>query len=47
MQLRVFDAAWALAPRVGVVLAGWGLVMGGEMSLARWQPTVIEALRVR
>ena len=26
------------------MLAGWGLVMAGEMSLARWQPTVIEAL---
>ena len=46
-QLRLLDAARALLPRVGVVLAGWGLVMGGEMSLARWQPTVQEALRVR
>ena len=46
-QLRLFDAALAVPPRYWVVLAGWGLVMAGEMSLARWQPTVIEALRVR
>ena len=46
-QLRLFDAAPAVPPRVGLVLAGWGLVMAGEMSLARWQPMVVEALRVR
>jgi len=43
-QLRLFDAAPAVPSRYWVMLAGWGLVMAGEMSLARWQPTVIEAL---
>ena len=46
-QLRLFDTAPSVPPRYWVVLAGWGLVMAGEMSLARWQPVVVEALRVR
>lgn len=46
-QLRLFDPSPAVPPRYWVVLAGLGLVIAGEMSLARWQPTVVEALRVR
>lgn len=46
-QLRLFDTTAAVPPRVGVVLAGWGLVMAAEMTLVCWQPVVVEALRVR
>lgn len=35
------------AARVALALVGWGLAVSGEVSLAGWQPVVVEALRVR